>query len=428
MTAALPIPSPPRACARVRVLVVDESAAQRYLLSVVLREMGFAVEAVANPQAALDLCRAPEGDDVRMVLSGWHMSGMSGPAFCRAFRALPRTHYAYFILITASDIPGAKALGLTAGADDFLARPVDLDELRARVGAACRMLDMQEKLLHRNHEVATTLADLQSIHDGITRDLAEARKLQRGFLPARRRTTPCGRLGLRLLTCGQVGGDLVGWVPIDATRTALYSIDVAGHGIASALLTGRLAGMFAGMRPRDSIIFDDDPLEPDPPDRVLARVNDFMLGQMGSDIYFTAVLAYVDEARGMVRFAQAGHPHPVLRHADGTIAWLGDGGPPVGLLPDAEYDSVAVRLHPGDALLLHSDGLTECADTWGDMIGEAGLARLLRDAPVEGADGVDATIERIETGLVDHAGIVGLQDDVSMLLYRWDGPAAAADG
>ena len=407
--------SPPRPCARLRVLVVDDSAAQRQLLTAVLSRMDLDVVAVPDAAQALFLCMTDEGAAIRMILSDWQMPGMDGPDFCRVFRQLVRHDYTYFILMTSDTDRSTKARGLESGADDFVTRPIDMAELRARVGTGRRILDMQEALVHRNHEVRTTLDDLQALHDATNRDLAEARKLQRAFLPPRHHVAGGSELSLRLVTSGQIGGDLVGHFPISDTRIALYSIDVSGHGIASALLTGRLAGLFPWKARRGNIAFRRSGRDVHPPDVVMARLNSFMLEDMESDIYFTAVLAYVDLETGEVTFCQAGHPHPLIRRADGSVERVGTGGPPVGLLPGAAFDRIRVELRPGDSFLAYSDGLTECADTWGDMLEEDGLMDLLAGVP----DGSEAAVGRIEDALRAHCGINQFEDDISMLLFRY---------
>ena len=70
-----------------RVLVVDDSAAQRQLLSAILSRMDLDVVTMPDAPQALFLCMTDEGADIRMVLSDWQMPGMDGPDFCRAFRA-----------------------------------------------------------------------------------------------------------------------------------------------------------------------------------------------------------------------------------------------------------------------------------------------------------------------------------------------------
>ena len=418
--------TPPRPRARIRVLIVDDSAAQRQLLSAVLSRMDMDVSVAPDAGAALHLIMSPDGADIRMVLSDWQMPGLDGPDFCRAFRQLARERYAYFILMTSETDRAMKARGLEAGADDFVTRPVDMAELRARIKTGRRILEMQEALLHRNHEVHTTLSKLTELHDAVGRDLAEARKLQRAFLPAESHRASDSELSLRLITSGQIGGDLVGHFAISEDEIALYSIDVSGHGIASALLTGRLAGLFPSRSRRGNIAFRRDGTGVDDPDAVMSRLNDFMLGEMESDIYFTAVLAYVDLRSGAMRLCQAGHPHPMIRRADGCVEQVGNGGPPVGLLPGVEFECTAAMLAPGESFLAYSDGLTECADTWGEMLEEEGLMTLLADAP----DDTEEAVDMIETALRAHSGINGFEDDISMLLFRYgiDRAAGGATG
>lgn len=81
-----------------RVLVVDDSDLQRLILVPLLTRWGFQVSQAASGQDALALCAAEPPD---LVLSDWMMPGMDGLAFCRAFRALPRDDYGYFILLTS---------------------------------------------------------------------------------------------------------------------------------------------------------------------------------------------------------------------------------------------------------------------------------------------------------------------------------------
>lgn len=409
------IDTPPTLHGTFRVLVVDDSAAQRQLLTSMLGRMGFDVMAVTDPQQALFLCLTDEGDPIRMIVSDWQMPGMDGPDFCKAFRQLTRNDYTYFILMTSRSDRTTKARGLESGADDFVTRPIDLAELRARVATGRRILEMQEALLHRNHEARLAYENLRVLQEATNRDLVEARALQRAFLPPTHHAVAGSELSLRLVTSGHIGGDLVGYFPISETRLALYSIDVSGHGIASALLTGRLAGLFPWRSRRGNIAFRSNKRDVHPPEVVMARLNQFMLQEMESDIYFTAVLAYVDLGTGEVEFCQAGHPHPLIRRLCGRVERAGEGGPPVGLIPGAEFERVHTRLGPGDSFLAYSDGLTECADTWGEMLEEEGLMALLAAAPLD----TEKAVGEIESALRDHCGINDFTDDISMLLFRY---------
>ena len=412
-----PTRSPPHAVPTLAplILVVDDSKAQRNLIAAVLAQCGMGIRTAASAEAALAVCAGPDGPRVRIVVSDWQMPGMDGPEFCAAFRALRGSNFAYFILMPSRTDSRAKTAGLKAGADDFVTRPIDMQELRARIETGRRILYMHEVLEHRNQEIQTTNDRLRGLQNEIDRDLAEARRLQRAFLPPADALVGASELSLRLLPCKQIGGDLVGWFPLSEQEVALYAIDVSGHGIASALMTGRLAGLFSDEPNGRSIVFAEGRSVPDPPEAVMRRLNDLALLQFSTDIYFTAVLAYVDLVGGAVRLCQAGHPHPLIRGADGRVRTVGTGGPPVGLLPEARFEAVTERLAPGEVLFAHSDGVTECVDTWGDMLDEAGLMAMVGKADPEPT----AMIDWIEAGLRDHAGIQGFDDDISMVALRF---------
>ncbi|MEL6587260.1 MAG: SpoIIE family protein phosphatase [Pseudomonadota bacterium] len=410
-----PFAPPPKLSSRLCALVVDDSAAQRQLLQVFLKRCDLDVLTAADAEEALALCQSPEGKDISFVISDWQMPGMDGPEFCRAFRELNLTDYAYFILMTSSSETGAKTLGLEAGADDFLRRPVDMAELRARIRSGRRILEMQEVLLHRNHEVQTAYRELKDVHAAIARDLAEARKLQRAFLPPKHHVFGMSEISLRLLTCDQIGGDLVGYFPISPSEMAIYSLDVSGHGIASALLTGRLAELFDIRGTGRNVLWSDPSGPPDPPNVVVERLSDFMLQDLTSDLYFTLALTYLDVETGRIQLCQAGHPHPMIRRSDGQVERVGRGGPPVGLLPGAEFDLIEEYLHPGDLYLAYSDGLTECTDTWGDMLEEEGLMDIL--AHVE--SDTEKAVAEIEAALRKTSELKDFDDDLSMILLRF---------
>ena len=227
-------PLPQAAPAR-HVLVVDDSRAQRRLLTVSLQRGGYRVTEAASGEEALLLCRDGQFD---MVISDWVMPGMSGLDFCRAFRAMPREAYVYFVLLTSNSEKADVADGLDCGADDFLTKPVNAGELHARLRAGERIIGMQAELVEKNRLVSSTLGRLQTIHDGLDRDLIEARKVQQAMMRERYRDFGMASLSVLLRPSGHVGGDLAGFFDLGPGRVAVFSVDVSGHGVASAMMTG----------------------------------------------------------------------------------------------------------------------------------------------------------------------------------------------
>lgn len=401
-----------------RVLVVDDSRVQRRILSVSLKREGYEVIEAESGQDALEICRANLPD---LILSDWMMPGMSGLEFCRALRKIPFESYCYFILLTSKSEKDEVAQGFDAGADDFLTKPVNGYELRARISAGERILRMQHELTNKNRVITETLDELQRLYDSLDNDLLAAKKLQQSLVPDRFRDFGGGAVSLLLQSSGHVGGDLVGHYKISDTRVGLFSIDVSGHGISSALITARLAGYLSSSSPEQNVamqVYPDGSHEHLEPKEVIHRLNEIILDEMETEHYFTMLLADVDLETGKIIMAQAGHPHPLIQRADGTIEQDGLGGLPVGLIPGAEFSQFELQLHAGDRLFMMSDGVTECPDTGDGMLGEDGfeeMVKTLKGHPLE------ETLQAVVWQLDKFSGGQGFPDDISGILFEYRG-------
>ena len=400
-----------------RVLVVDDSRAQRLVLAMFLRKWGYEVFEAGSGEEALEICAKVR---VGFVISDWMMPGMTGVEFCSKFKSMPRDDYGYFILLTSKSEKSEIADGLLAGADDFVPKPVGSDELRARLRAGQRILSMRSELVEKNRMIAQNMKELQKLYDSLDRDLVEARKLQQTLVRERFRDFGAATASLMIRSSGHVGGDLVGAFQIDERRIAVYSVDVSGHGVASAMMTARLAGYLSGNSPDQNLAFiqlPDGRRGVRRPSEIAAAFNRLMIEDIQVEQYFTLAYAELDLKTGRVVLTQAGHPHPLVMRADGTVEKFGAGGMPVGLISGAKYEDTELILAPGDRLFLMSDGLTECPGTNGVDLGDDGLARMvarLTDLPSP------SLLEALVWDLTEFAGTDHFADDVSgaILDYR----------
>ncbi|MEL6465773.1 MAG: SpoIIE family protein phosphatase [Pseudomonadota bacterium] len=401
-----------------RVLIVDDSRLQRKILSSSVKRWGFEVHEAASGEEALEICKNILPD---LILSDWMMPGMNGLEFCDAFRRLDQDKYGYFILLTSKSEKAEIAMGLEAGADDFVTKPVDANELRARISAGERILRMQRELTEKNRLITDTLDELQRLYDSLDSDLLEAKKLQQSLVRERYKSFETADLSLMLRSSGHVGGDLVGFFPAQEGHLGLFAIDVSGHGISSALMTARLAGYLSAAAPDQNVALqrcEDGTYAFLPPEEVIETLNDLVLDEMDTEHYFTLLLADVNLTNGHIRMSQAGHPHPAVQRTSGEIEQDGPGGFPVGLMSGISFTQFETQLQPGDRILLLSDGVTECPGPGGEMLEEAGLSQMMCE--LEDVTG-PAFFEALLWRLTEFGGGNTFPDDVSGILFEYRG-------
>ncbi len=397
------------------ILVVDDSRAQRTLLTKTLARAGYATIEAASGEEAMAICRDTE---VELVISDWMMPGMSGVEFCRAYRSSRADRPGYFILLTAQTEREVMVEGLESGADDFLSKPFHAIELKARIRAGERVLAAQKDILAKNKLLSATLEELQSLYDALDRDLDEARSFQEALIPERHHVLGAADVSFLFRPSGHVGGDLVGLFRITDARYGVFSVDVSGHGVASALMTARVAGYFNPQSPRQNIaltVGEDGTSTMLPPGEVCQKLNTILLTEMDTDTYLTMALADIDLATGRTIIGQAGHPSPAVQRKDGSVEFIEALGMPIGLVEDAHAATVEVLLGPGDRLFLYSDGITECPLPSGEMVEEEGLKEILQRHESERAT---ALLDQIVEALSKRSGLIDFPDDLSCALIE----------
>jgi diguanylate cyclase (GGDEF)-like protein len=163
-----------------KILVADDDAASRHALEAWLRKWDFEVRTAADGDEAWEILQGDESP--RLAILDWMMPGMDGVEVCRRLRRRSREPYTYVLLLTARDDKQDVVQGLESGADDYLTKPFDPQELRARLRAGRRLLALLESLLSardalRYQAVVDPLTGLWSraaALDGLRREIARA--------------------------------------------------------------------------------------------------------------------------------------------------------------------------------------------------------------------------------------------------------------
>lgn len=144
-----------------RALVVDDDPNLRRIINIYLTQVGYEVTEAANGQAAWEHWQA---DPIRLIVTDWMMPIMDGEELVRRLRAASAVAgYCYIIMLTARTNKGDVAVGLEAGADDYLTKPFDSRELRSRVAIGQRILDLEATLNEARRQM-----EILAMHDGLT--------------------------------------------------------------------------------------------------------------------------------------------------------------------------------------------------------------------------------------------------------------------
>ncbi|MFN7918557.1 MAG: diguanylate cyclase [Bryobacteraceae bacterium] len=145
-----------------RILIADDSVVSRRLLEAILRKWGYEVVAVSNGTEAWEILQTDESP--RLAILDWMMPGLSGPEVCSLVRRNAGRHYTYIILLTSRHEKEDLIAGMESGADDYLVKPFDNNELKVRLGPGRRIIDLQAELLAAQEALRE-----QATRDSLTR-------------------------------------------------------------------------------------------------------------------------------------------------------------------------------------------------------------------------------------------------------------------
>jgi sigma-B regulation protein RsbU (phosphoserine phosphatase) len=312
------------------------------------------------------------------------------------------------------------ARGEDAFYDDVLL--VDEDQSFLGLITTQTLFKVQNALLRTNiRDLVEKEREIQAKNEQTQMDLRMAMELQQALMSVMYPVFPANatletarlRFSHVYLPASLIGGDFFFIARVSDSCAGIFICDVMGHGVRSALITSRLRALIEGLGS-----------EAADPGKLMTRLNSELtsiLKQTGTVLFVTAVYCTLDSETGQLRLARAGHPNPLrISSENKQIEVLRDqsyrGGPALGLLPGAPYNTNAASLSPGDRILLFTDGLIEAEDGNSRQFGMDGLTTSLR-RNLERPDNLLASIEK---DVRSFAGSNDLQDDVCLVMVQWD--------
>jgi len=360
---------------------------------------------VARLQALLEASRQVHStireDEVleqvlRIVVRELEMAGASFPGTGLAYGDDPSIDTAGARLFPLEDRDGKRMTGLLVAPPD--GRELTLYEADFIEGLALQAAVALENA--RNHKRNVEFARVQQ-------DLDAARLIQRSLLPQTIKTIAGYSIGFRSATCYEVGGDYLDIVEMPDGSILIAVADVAGKGLASAIVSTSFRSAFRAMAVTGM-----------PLDELATRINQhhWEEGEESRRRYVTAIFMRLHPDSGKMEVVNAGHNPGFLVEPRISSHQFDAAGTPLGLLPGMRYSIETSEFKPGARLLFYTDGLTEVFK--GDE--EFGPDRLLQefsDCPADKADGI---LDALWTTLDDFSAGGPQADDMTALaLCRW---------
>ncbi len=409
-----------------KILLAEDDEVSRRMCEKILRISGMSVDTAENGRIALE--KFLKGD-YSILITDWMMPEMDGTQLVQEIRSLPVRPFTYIIMLTAKSQTGDVVRGLEAGADDYLTKPFEKEELLARVRAGIRIRNLNHRLETANQELEEVNKDLALINQAIRKDLAAARRTQESLLPKVFPEVPGIEFAARLIPCAYVAGDIYNIFRLDETHIGFYQVDVSGHGVPAALFSASLSQLLTHDLHQHGLLkvpVSDPPYyRINPPARVVELLNeDNMFEKHGH--YLTMLYAILNTEVGTVSFSRAGHNMPLIVHTDGSSEYIREGGGcPIGLtIPREPEEQETIQLMPGDSFVIYSDGINEAGiksgrgEEYGIERARDILTSKCIDPLVEAFDALIVNVEAFMSEAIGHkAGV--FDDDVSIMGVRW---------
>lgn len=384
------------------VLIAEDEQSTRMRLQRNLEKLGFQPTVAENGAEAWKLYQSGE---FPLVLTDWMMPEMDGLELVRQIRSSGQQQYTYIIMLTSKSETSEVVEGMEAGADDFVTKPFDRNELRVRVRAGQRIVQLEKTLSEQNRRMKA--------------DLDAAAELQKSLLPSAAPDISGVSFAWVFRPCDELAGDILGAFKLDQENVGFYVADVSGHGVAASLLSVSISRMMDPTPSQSSLLArlvdGDNENRIVPPCEVLRELNRrFQIEESGGR-FFSIAYGILNVQTRVLQLGSAGHP-PVMRVSrDQVVEPLGAEGMLVGVADDYEYEHYELELNIGDRLVAYSDGVVEQANAADEEFGEQRLQAELSESR---SSSLDDCVRSLEQEVVNWSKDGRLTDDLSILAFE----------
>src|SRR5688572_12325200 len=378
---------PMKSLSECRVLIVDDAKANLDILVEGLKS-DHKLSLALNGETALQTAVRTPPD---LVLLDIMMPGLDGYEVCRRLREMPETAEVPIMFLSSLEEVQNKTRGFETGANDYLTKPFEMLEVKARVRSLLK---------------AKAYSD--AVKEQIASELRVAREIQMGMLPhdfAPVEQAYGVSFGAVLEPAREVGGDLYGVCAAGPERLVIFLGDVSGKGIPASMFMVRAISL-ARLLARDIA----------EPERILSRLNDELAADNPSGMFVTFLCAVFEPKSRRLTLANAGHCRPVLLPVGEVPRWaVKNLGTALGFEPGLEFERTELTLHDGDAFILYSDGVSEAFNPQEECYGND---RLLTDSAALVGQSATAITSSLLQKVRAFAASAPQSDDIAILTLK----------
>jgi two-component system sensor histidine kinase ChiS len=366
---------PSRSLTGAKILVVDDEPINLQILLNQLSKNNYNVKVATNGKDALEAIEKNEEFD--LILLDVMMPEISGFEVCKRIREKFSPHELPVVLLTAKNTREDIITGLSLGANDYITKPFDREELLARV---------------KNYIALKKAAEEQKRFLILKQELEIAKSIQLTILPEKLPSIEKLTINAKYEPMMEIGGDFYDFIVLDEKRIGVLIADVTGHGVSAALIASMIKVAL-----HMSYKFADNPA------MMLTNLNsslhDHIYGR-----FITALYIFINTEEMTLTFSNAAHwPFYIHNRESNKITEHTVRGRLIGLNSDGNFQNSTVRLNNHDRIIIFTDGIIEERNFEGNSLGETNLVEIIKAAATKKP--------------------ARLLDDIFLKLYDWSSSA-----
>ncbi len=383
------------------ILIVDDEESYRLMLRGLLEKKGFRVIEAGDGEAGIETARDRQPD---LILMDFNMPRLKGSEAVARLKEESATREIPIIVVSAREDSQDLLNSFANGANDYVRKVFHHEELLARIRTHLSIARLGSELRETNRK-------LRNANASIRNDLHYAGEIQKSILAQRLPRVDGVGFACRYVPCEETSGDHYSTFWLDEDHVGICVADASGHGVGAAMLAVFLKGQLEYISRADG----SPRGEVRSPAEVLDRINQTLCDKAFGREFISAIYGILTLSTMEFRFANAGHPYPVLLAPDGSVLEVETRNTVLGIFRDSTFEDAAVAIEPGATLFLYTDGLIESRRADGEQYD---VERLLHTLGMGVGLAADDLAERVMESVSSFREDFPLEDDLTFLLLH----------